>query len=71
MGFLQRCRDIALSCVHVTRSRGATRNTCYALGHPRFGQVMRTLKGQGNPQVIRAALAEALERKQAAVGSRQ
>ena len=27
-----------------------------------FGQVMRTLKGQGNPQVIRAALAEVLAR---------
>ena len=32
-------------------------------GH--FGQVMRALKGQGNPQVIRQALAEALARRRA------
>jgi aspartyl-tRNA(Asn)/glutamyl-tRNA(Gln) amidotransferase subunit B len=30
-----------------------------------FGQVMRVLKGQGNPQVIRRALAEALARRRA------
>jgi aspartyl-tRNA(Asn)/glutamyl-tRNA(Gln) amidotransferase subunit B len=30
-----------------------------------FGQVMRKLRGQGNPQVIRAALAAALARRQA------
>ncbi|MCC7357870.1 MAG: Asp-tRNA(Asn)/Glu-tRNA(Gln) amidotransferase subunit GatB [Anaerolineales bacterium] len=30
-----------------------------------FGQVMRRLRGQGNPQVIRAALAAALTRRQA------
>ena len=30
-----------------------------------FGQVMRRLRGQGNPQVIRAALAAALARRQA------
>mgnify|MGYP000013169021 CR=1 FL=1 len=29
-----------------------------------FGQVMRRLRGQGNPQVIRAALAAALARRQ-------
>jgi aspartyl-tRNA(Asn)/glutamyl-tRNA(Gln) amidotransferase subunit B len=28
-----------------------------------FGQVMRTLKGQGNPQVIRRALAAALAKR--------
>ena len=31
-----------------------------------FGQVMRALKGQGNPQVIRQALAEALARRRQA-----
>jgi aspartyl-tRNA(Asn)/glutamyl-tRNA(Gln) amidotransferase subunit B len=35
-----------------------------------FGQVMRALKGQGNPQVIRQALAEALARRREEVGSR-
>jgi len=35
-----------------------------------FGQVMRTLKGQGNPQVIRQALAAALARRAGAGGEK-